>query len=68
MSLKHVHVVFIVVATLLVLFCGAVAFQEFRTDGAPLMACAAVGALLGAAALVRYEALFIRRCREVGIR
>ena len=68
MSLKHVHVVFIVVATLLVLFCGVVAFEQFRVDGTPLMACATLGALVGAAALVRYEALFMRRCREVGIR
>ena len=68
MSLKHVHVVFIVVATLLVLFCGVVAFERFRVDGAPLMACAALGALVGVAALVRYESLFMKRCREVGIR
>jgi len=68
MSLKHVHVVFIVVATLLVLFCGVVAFERFRADGAPLMACAALGALFGVAALVRYETLFMKRCREVGIR
>ena len=68
MSLKHVHAVFIVVATLLGLFCGAVAFQRFRADGTLLTACATIGALVGAASLVRYEVLFMKRCREVGIR
>lgn len=68
MSLKHVHVVFIVAATLLVLFCGVVALERFRAEGAPLMACAVLGSLVGAAALVRYEALFMKRCREEGIR
>ncbi len=68
MSLKHVHVVFIVVATLLVLFCGVVAFQRFQAGGGLLMACAMLGALVGAGALVRYETLFMKRCRELGIR
>lgn len=68
MSLKQVHVAFIVVATLLVLYCGGVALQRFLVERTPLMAAAVVAALMAVVALVRYETLFMKRCREVGIR
>ena len=68
MSLKHVHLAFIVAATLLALFCSVDAFVRYRVDGSPLVGLAALGALGLAAALVRYELHFVRRCREMGIR
>jgi hypothetical protein len=68
MSLKNVHVLFVVAATLLVLFCGVQAVGAFRTTGSAVMAGAAVLALAAAATLVRYELAFLRRCREAGIR
>lgn len=68
MSLKHVHVLFVVAATLLVLFCGVQAAGAFRSTGSVTMAGAALLALAGVATLVRYEFVFLRRCREAGIR
>ena len=68
MSLKNVHVVFIVAATLLALFCAVRAFGSFRAEGSPMMAVAVVASLASAALLVRYETRFVRRCREQGIR
>lgn len=68
MSLKNVHVVFIVAATILALFCAVRALGSFRAGGSPVTAVAAVASLAGAALLVRYETRFLRRCREQGIR
>ncbi len=68
MSLKMFHLLFISVAVLLALFCAAVAVQTMRdgvsgTGFAVLAACTAA-----AVTLVRYEAGFLRRCQERGIR
>jgi nitrate reductase gamma subunit len=68
MSLKNFHVVFIVAATVLVVFCAVQALQQFLSTGSPGMAVAFAGAVAGVVLLVRYEALFLRRCREEGIR
>ncbi|MGE3958283.1 MAG: hypothetical protein AB7H96_16335 [Vicinamibacterales bacterium] len=68
MSLKNVHVAFVVAAALLVLFCGLQAVGSFREGGSVLMAAAALVSGLGVIALVRYEIAFLRRCREAGIR
>ncbi|MFN7915813.1 MAG: hypothetical protein U0Q55_10790 [Vicinamibacterales bacterium] len=68
MTLRNVHVLFVVSAVLLVLFCGAEAVRAFLRAGSVLMAGAAAGAVLAAGLLVRYELTFLRRCREAGIR
>lgn len=68
MSLKNVHLVFIAAATLLALFCAVQAFGSYRNQGSMLAAMAAAGSLAVAAVLIRYEALFLRRCRAEGIR
>jgi len=68
MSLKNVHLVFIVMATLLALLCAVLAFGRFRTGGSPLMGAASLCGVLAAGALARYEARFVRRCRAEGIR
>lgn len=68
MSLKNVHLLFVVTALLLVLFCGVEAARLFVRAGSAPMAAAVLGAALAAGALVRYELAFLRRCREAGIR
>lgn len=68
MSLKKVHVLFMVAATMLALFCAVVAFDNFRADGSPLMAAASAGAVGAAVLMVRYEAFFLGRCRRAGVR
>ena len=68
MSLKNVHVAFIGAAVLLALFCAAQAFGSFRDNGSVLSAVATAAAVSVAALLVRYEALFLKRCRAEGIR
>lgn len=67
MSLKHVHVLFVVASTLLILFCGVQAVAAFRSTGSSTMAGAAVLALAAVGLLLRYELMFLRRCREAGI-
>ncbi len=67
MSLKNVHVVFIIIAVLLALFCAVLAFDSFRTSGSPLTGLSALASLAGAGLLVGYEAAFLRRCRREGI-
>jgi hypothetical protein len=67
MSLKNFHIVFIVAAVLLAVFCAGQAFVSFRAGGSVLMAAASGGALAAAAVLVQYEGRFIRRCRKEGI-
>jgi hypothetical protein len=68
MSLKNVHLVFITAAAALALFCAVQAFGSYRDTGSMLSAVATVGALAVAALLVRYETLFLKRCRAEGIR
>lgn len=68
MSLKNVHLLFVMVATLLALFCGAQAFERFRADGSVTLLGAALMAVVAAGLLVQYERRFLRRCREAGIR
>lgn len=68
MSLKNVHVLFIVAATVLALFCAVQAFDRYQTDGSMLAAVAGAAAVLAAGLLVRYETLFLKRCRLEGIR
>ncbi len=68
MSLKNFHLVFIVLAVLLALFCGVLAFNSYRASGSLVTGLAALGSLAAAALLTRYEAGFLRRCREGGIR
>ena len=68
MSLKNVHVVFIISAVLLALFCFVDAYGAFRADGSPVMAAAALMCAGVSVLLVAYGARFVRRCREAGIR
>ena len=68
MSLRNVHLIFIAAATLLALFCAAQAFGSYRDQASMRSAVAALGALAVAVFLVRYEALFLKRCRAEGIR
>lgn len=68
MSLKNVHIIFIAAATLLALFCAVQAFGSYRDQGSMLSVLAATGSLAVAAFLVRYETLFLKRCRAEGIR
>lgn len=67
MSLKMFHLVFIAAAVLLALFCAAMAVQALRLTPSGMTAVALAGSLTAAVALVRYEAAFLRRCRERGI-
>jgi hypothetical protein len=68
MSLKHVHIGFIVVATLLTLLVGVDAVSRFRADGSLEWAATAAGAAGAVVALAAYERSFIARCRRAGIR
>jgi hypothetical protein len=68
MSLKNVHVLFIVTACVMVLSCGLLALDAFRAGGSPLLVAAAGVAVAVVVFLVRYETQFLRRCRQAGIR
>jgi hypothetical protein len=68
MSLKNFHLLFVVIATLTVLFCGIEALAAYRASGQAVMAAVAIGALVTAALLVRIETLFLRQCRRAGVR
>ncbi len=68
MSLKNVHIIFIAAATLLALFCAVQALGNYREQGSMLSVLAATGSLAVAVVLLRYEALFLKRCRAQGIR
>ena len=68
MSLKNFHVVFMVAATLLALFCAVQALGNFRASGSLLTAAACVLSRAAAGSLIRFEMLFLRRCRTEGIR
>lgn len=65
MSLKAFHVLFITLAVLMVLGCGAGALSGYLESGAGFYLMAAIGALAGALALVGYEVWFIRKSRHI---
>ena len=67
MSLKHFHLLFVITAAVMALFCAAQALAAYRADGQRAMAALAVVAVLGVAALVRFEMAFLRRCRQEGV-
>jgi hypothetical protein len=67
-SLKRFHMLFVIVATIVALFCAAQAFASYRAERDVMMALLSVSSLAGAALLVRAEVLFLRRCREGGVR
>lgn len=67
MSLKHVHVAFVVAAMLLTLFCGFRALTALRSSGSATFALATIAALAVVVLLVRYQQRFLRACREAGI-
>lgn len=68
MSLKNFHLLFIAVAVLLALVCAILAFGRVTGDATPASAAALLASVAAAVLLVRYEAGFMRRCRERGIR
>lgn len=67
MSLKHVHVAFVVMAMLLTLFCGFRAWSELQNDGSMVYAVVTIAALAVSGLLLRYQQRFRRTCREAGI-
>jgi hypothetical protein len=68
MSLKTFHLIFVATAVLMALVCATEAFAVFRSEGEAPMGVLAVAAVAGAALLVRFEVLFLRRCRREGVR
>lgn len=67
MSLKHVHVAFVLMATLLALFCGFRALSELRSGASATFVLATIASVVVAGLLVRYQLRFLRACREAGI-
>jgi hypothetical protein len=67
MSLKHFHLLFVITAVVMALFCAVQAFDVYRAGGHPAMGGLAAAALVAAAVLVRFEMLFLRRCRREGV-
>ena len=67
MSLKHVHLAFVVAAMLLTLFCAVRAVSELRSGGSWTLGLVTVGALAAVGVLIRYQQRFLRSCREAGI-
>jgi len=68
MSLKSFHLLFISCAVLLALLCAGLAIVSLIADRAMTPAAALVASAGAAVLLVRYEAGFLRQCRERGIR
>lgn len=68
MSLKTFHLLFVVTATLMALFSAVQAFGAWRESGQGMMGAVAIGALAAAVLLVRFEMLFLKRCRREGVR
>jgi hypothetical protein len=67
MSLKHVHLAFVVAAMLLTTFCAVRAMAALLSGGSWMLAVATVGAVVIVALLVQYQHRFLRACREAGI-
>lgn len=68
MSLKNMHIAFVVAAIGLALFCGVRGLETFLAEARPSGAVACAASVVVAATLAWYEAGFIRRCRKAGIR
>ena len=68
MSLKTFHLLFVVTATLMALFSAAQAFGAYREGGQGVMGVVAIGAIVAAVLLIRFEVLFLKRCRREGVR
>ena len=69
MSLRNIHIVFIVVSILLTLFTtfwGITTFQSDRGETGHLLF--AIGSLCTALGMAVYAVQFIRKTRELGIR
>lgn len=65
MSLKAFHVLFITLAVLMVLGCGAGALTSYLESGANFYLVAAIGALTGALAMAGWEVWFIRKSKGI---
>ncbi|MBS1817135.1 MAG: hypothetical protein JSU08_04335 [Acidobacteria bacterium] len=68
MSLKNVHVAFVLAAIGLCIMYGVQALQAFLDDPRPSSGIAGAAAVAAAVILGWYEARFLRGCREAGIR
>lgn len=68
MSLKNFHLLFVVCATVMALFCAVQALAAYRATGDGEMAVVAAGAVIAAALLVRVEAAFLKQWRSQGVR
>jgi hypothetical protein len=67
MSLKFFHIVFIAVSTLMCLFLGLWALNEYRAEGSAASIGLAALALLGGGLLVVYGSRFLQKFRKLGI-
>ncbi len=65
MSLKAVHLAFIVVSTALCVFFSVWSMMQYNTGHAGAMLGGSIAAMLAAAALVVYATRFLRKFRNV---
>lgn len=68
MSLKNFHLLFVATAVVIALFSAVQAFAAYRSEGQIAMGALAAGAVAATVLLVRFEVLFLRRCRREGVR
>ncbi len=67
MSLKAFHLLFISLSIVLAVVFGMWATTEYRLAGSATHLLAAVAGFSCAAGLGVYEALFLRKCRRIGV-
>jgi hypothetical protein len=67
MSLKAFHLLFISLSIVLAVVFGMWAATEYQTAGSAVYLGSAIAAFAGAAGLGVYEAMFLRKCRRIGV-
>lgn len=68
MDLKHIHILFITLATLMCLACSLIFFGNFRATGASLWLWTGLLMLASTVGLPVYGYLFIKKLRKNGIK
>ena len=66
MSLKAIHIVFIIASTLLAFGFGAWSLRDYFSNGAPLDLVMGLGSLIVGAALIWYGKYFLKKLKHIG--
>jgi len=66
MSLKAIHIIFVIASSLMTLFFGVWAFREyFAPHGSPIHLVYGLGSIVGLVALLAYGRYFLRKLKHI---